>query len=200
MKAGRSETAPTATHRGELAPRRPWRLRSWAAILSPLRSRPRRGPAGPAVNVLGSAEGRRGPSTARNPREGSARAEERDLRRNLHQGTHRHVRVGWSSPPERSESGNPAPYSRLPEGSDVRAFRPPCWEGPPARAVCCRARRDCHFGKVSKRTSRHTCVPMLREGACYIPEASVCSPSRGKWTLLNFELHFDTWRLTSRNC
>lgn len=90
----------------------------------------------PVVNVLGSAEGKRRPSTIRNQRAGSLRTEEQDLRRNLDQGTHRHVLVERSSPPERSESGNPAPYIRHPAGSDARAFSRHLGKVPLSRFVC----------------------------------------------------------------
>jgi hypothetical protein len=50
------------------------------------------------------------------------RTEELDLRRNLDQGTHRHVLARRFSPPERGGRGNPAPYIRHPTGSDARVL------------------------------------------------------------------------------
>lgn len=132
---------------GRARPRPPRRLRSWAAILSPLRSRPRSAPR-PRRCCPGSAAGTRGPCAPRNQREGSGRAAGRELRRNLPRGTHRHVLVRRSSPPERSESGNPGPYIRRPAGSDAWASGRHVGKVLRSRPVRREARRGRHFRKV----------------------------------------------------
>ena len=121
-----------------------------------------RASAGPGVSVRGNAEGKWGPSTTRNQRERSVRTEERDLRRNLHQGTHRHVVVGRSSPPERSVNGNPALYIRRPAGCDAWAFAAMLGRSVSHGLSAVGRGGRSHFRKVSKWLSWHGCGAMLR--------------------------------------